>query len=101
MDPQDFVSKHLGGLKLSRLIRLVSLPSECVCGAKAPTVTVAPSLESRASHASPTSPDSGHEIFRRLQELEKMKAALSQLEAEERIAQANVRPDPAWDPSIS
>ena len=30
-----------------------------------------------------------------------MKAALSQLEAEERIAQANARPDPAWDPSIS
>lgn len=62
---------------------------------QAPTVTVAPSLESWASHASPTSPDSGHEIFRRLQELEKMKAALSQLEAEERIAQANARPDPA------
>ena len=29
------------------------LPSECVCGAKAPTVTVAPSLESRASHDRP------------------------------------------------
>jgi len=64
---------------------------------QAPPVTAAPSLESWASHASPTSPDSGREIFRRLQELETLKAALSQLEAEERIAiaQANARPDPA------
>eukprot|EP00439_Symbiodinium_sp_Y106_P020891 s5700_g2.t1 len=40
---------------------------------------------------------SGREIFRRLQELETLKAALSQLEAEERtaIAQATARPDPA------
>ncbi|CAE7602782.1 unnamed protein product [Symbiodinium sp. CCMP2592] len=69
---------------------------------QAPPVTAAPSLESSASHASPTSPNSGREIFRRLQELETLKAALSQLEAEERIAiaQANARPDPAWDPSI-
>eukprot|EP00439_Symbiodinium_sp_Y106_P013578 s2913_g1.t4 len=52
---------------------------------QAPPVTAAPS------------PDSGREIFRRLQELETLKAALSQLEAEERIAiaQANARPDPA------
>ena len=99
MDPQDFVSKHLGGTKPSRLVLSLG------CGGLVETRRRQLRLHRRWSHGRAMQAQPvriGREIFRRLQELETLKAALSQLEAEERIAiaQANTRPDTAWDPSV-